>query len=135
MFYEIGIKVTKQDEKSGNDKEVKELYLVKDVELFSEAEAKGLELYNAENDVFSIKRSPIIEVINDRQYEDEIFYKAKLSNVYIDEQGKEHENNYNILLAAKSMDVAQKKVKEYMEANVLNLVFKSITETKILEII
>lgn len=135
MFYEIGLKITKQDEKSGNDKEIKEQYLVKDVEFFAEAEAKGCELYNGEADIFSVKRSNVIEAINNKELEDDIFYKAKLSNIYTDDKGKEHENNYYILVAAKTMELAHKLVEDYMQANVLDLTFKSITETKILEII
>lgn len=38
-----------------------------DVELFAEAEAKGLEQYNGDCDVFSITRSKVIEIVNEKE--------------------------------------------------------------------
>lgn len=52
MFYEIKLKVDKENDK-GEMKEVIERFIT-DVELFAEAEAKGLEQYNGNCDVFSI---------------------------------------------------------------------------------
>lgn len=65
--------------KDGLEKEVKE-HFITDCSLFAEAEAKGLEQYasdNMESDVFSISRSNIIEIINEKT-EDKPFFKATI---------------------------------------------------------
>ena len=67
MYYEVKLKVMKTN-KDGLEKEVKE-HFITDCSLFAEAEAKGLEQYasdNMESDVFSISRSNIIEIINEK---------------------------------------------------------------------
>lgn len=73
MFYEIKLKVDKENGK-GEKKEVVE-HFITDVELFAEAEAKGLEQYNGDCDVFSITRSKVIEIVNEKE-EGKPFYKA-----------------------------------------------------------
>lgn len=60
MFYEIKLKVEKENSK-GEMKEVIE-HFITDVGLFAEAEAKGLEQYNGNCDVFSITRSNVVEI-------------------------------------------------------------------------
>ena len=78
MYYEVKLKVMKPN-KDGLEKEVKE-HFITDCSLFAEAEAKGLEQYasdNMESDVFSISRSNIIEIINEKT-EDKPFFKATI---------------------------------------------------------
>lgn len=78
MYYEVKLKVMKTN-KDGLEKEVKE-HFITDCSLFAEAEAKGLEQYasdNMESDVFSISRSNIIEIINEKT-EDKPFFKATI---------------------------------------------------------
>lgn len=82
MFYEIKLKVDKENDK-GEMKEVIERFIT-DVELFAEAEAKGLEQYNGNCDVFSITRSNVVEIVNEKE-EDKPFYKATLIDIFIDD--------------------------------------------------
>lgn len=79
MFYEIKLKVDKENDK-GEMKEVIERFIT-DVELFAEAEAKGLEQYNGNCDVFSITRSNVVEIVNEKE-EDKPFYKATLIDIF-----------------------------------------------------
>lgn len=135
MNFEFTIKVTKMDEKSGNDKEVKETYLCENAEFFGEVEQKALDLCNGECDVTAIKISNVIEIINRKENDDDLYYKAKLAAVFVDDKGKEKETNYHVLCAAPNMDKANEIVKEYMKQGMSDLFLRSISETKILEII
>lgn len=77
MLYEVSSRRTVID-KRGNDKTVTEHFLVYNAQLFSEAETAVLLEYNMENDVVSIKRSAIREVINERTDEEDRIYLATL---------------------------------------------------------
>lgn len=133
MFYEGTIKVTKMDEK-GNDKEVKESFIVENVELFGEVEQKLLELYNGECEVIAIKRANIMEIVNQTSEDSKIF-KAKLISIFVDDKGKEKENSYYVLLFAKDTEQAIAIMKNYVEAGLQDLGIKAIVETKFLEVI
>lgn len=104
MYYEVTLKVTKQDNK-GKDKEVKESFLVENAELWSEVEQRGLELYNSEADIVAMKRSSVIEVVNEKK-EDTPIFKAKLISTYVDEKGKEKEKSWVVALFAADMNEA-----------------------------
>ena len=84
MLYEIKVKYNALDEK-GKEKEITEQYLF-DCELHAEAECKGMEINNGNCDVTAVKRSRIIEVINEG---DETYYKAKVIDIFVDDKGKE----------------------------------------------
>lgn len=133
MFYEGTIKVTKMDEK-GNDKEVKESFIVENVELFGEVEQKLLELYNGECEVIAIKRANIMEIVN-QPFEDSKIFKAKLISIFVDDKGKEKETSYYVLLFAKDTEQAIAIMKMYVESGLQDLGIKSISETKYLEVI
>ena len=62
MYYEIKLRTEKENAK-GEMKEVTEHYIT-NVELFAEAEQKGMEMYNNECDVFSIVRSKVSEIVS-----------------------------------------------------------------------
>lgn len=133
MFYEGTIKVTKMDEK-GNDKEVKESFIVENVELFGEVEQKLLELYNGECEVIAIKRANIMEIVN-QPSEDSRIFKAKLISIFVDDKGKEKETSYYVLLFAKDTEQAIAIMKNYVEAGLQDLGIKAIVETKFLEVL
>ena len=132
MFYEIAIKVNRIDNK-GKEKEVVERFIT-DVELFAEAEQKGLELYNGQCDVVGIRRSNVYEIVNDKNEKDK-YFRAKLASVFIDDNGKEKYTYYHVLVAAENMDAANRRMQEYMKAGMADFLLLSITETKILEVI
>ena len=133
MFYEGTIKVTKMDEK-GNDKEVKESFIVENSELFGEVEQKLLELYNGECEVIAIKRANIMEIVN-QPFEDSKIFKAKLISIFVDDKGKEKETSYYVLLFAKDTEQAIAIMKMYVESGLQDLGIKAIVETKFLEVL
>lgn len=133
MYYEVTLKVTKQVNK-GNDKEVKENFLVENAELWSEVENRGLELYNGECDIVAMKRSSVIEVVNEKK-EDTPIFKAKLISTYVDEKGKEKEKSWVVALFAADMNEANKKMQEYIKQGMEYLTLREIKQTNLLEII
>lgn len=133
MYYEVTLKVTKQDNK-GKDKEVKENFLVENAELWSEVEQRGLELYNSEADIVAMKRSSVIEVVNEKK-EDTPIFKAKLISTYVDEKGKEKEKSWVVALFAADMNEANKKMQEYIKQGMEDLTLREIKQTNLLEII
>lgn len=133
MYYEVTLKVTKQYNK-GNDKEVKENFLVENAELWQEVENRALELYNGECDIVAMKRSSIIEVVNDKK-EDTPIFKAKLISTYVDEKGKEKEKSWVVALFAADMNEANKKMQEYIKQGMEDLTLREIKQTNLLEII
>ena len=134
MFYEMTIKVTKMDESTKRDKEVLERYIC-DVEFFSEAEQKGIDLYNGEGDVVAIRRSNVYEIVNESHEENDKLFKAQISSIFINDDGKEKEQKYHVLLWADSVNDANKKMQDYMKAGMSDLVLKGIKETKLLDIL
>lgn len=132
MFYEIKLKVEKENAK-GEIKEVKE-HFITDVDLFCEAEAKGLELYNGKCDVFSIIRSKIREIVNDKD-EANPFFKATLIDVFINDDGTEKENPYPVLVCAKDLNEANRIMEYYMRQGLGNFRLEGIVKTKILDVI
>ena len=133
MYYEVTLKVTKQDNK-GKDKEVKESFLVENAELWSEVEQRGLELYNSEADIVAMKRSSVIEVVNEKK-EDTPIFKAKRISTYVDEKGKEKEKSWVVALFAADMNEANKKMQEYIKQGMEDLTLREIKQTNLLEII
>lgn len=136
MYYEIKLKVNKVDEKSGEEKEVKEHYIT-DVDLFAEAEQKGLELYASDNmdcDVFAISRSKIIEIVNKKDG-DKPFFKATIVDTQIDEYGKEIEKKYYNLVCAKDVREANAIMEQHLSQGLSDLKLDGIVKTKILDVI
>lgn len=134
MYYEITLKVTRPDNK-GVDKEVKENFLVENAELWSEVEQRGLELYNGEADIVAMKRSSVIEIVNQREEENQPIYKARLVSTFVDDKGKEKEKSWIVALFAQNMDDANKKMQQYIKQGMEDLTLREIKQTNILDII
>ena len=136
MFYEIAIKVNRLQE-NGKEKEFIERYIT-DCELFAEAEAKGMKEYSdyqLEGDVIAIKRSNVYEIVNESHGEEDKLFKAKIVSIFVDDNGKEKEQPYHVLVWATDMNDANHKMNEYMRQGIQDLLFKEVKETKILGII
>lgn len=133
MFYEIAIKVNKIDNK-GKEKEVVERFIT-DVELFAEAEQKGLKLYNGKCDVVGIRRSNVYEIVNEAHEEGNKLFKAQLASIFITDDGKEKEQKYEVVVWADSVNGANKRMQEYMKTGMSDLVLKGIKETRLLDIL
>lgn len=133
MFYYGSIKVNKLTEK-GEEKEVRESYVIENIDLFAEAEQRLLSIYNGECDPFDIKRANIMEIVN-QPFEDSRIFKAKLISTFVDDNGKEKEKSYYVLLFAKCTEQAISIMKEYVKSGLQDLEIKSISETKYLEVL
>ena len=133
MFYYGSIKVNKLTEK-GEEKEVRESYVIENIDLFAEAEQRLLSIYNGECDPFDIKRANIMEIVN-QPFEDSKIFKAKLISTFVDDNGKEKEKSYYVLLFAKCTEQAISIMKEYVKSGLQDLEIKSISETKYLEVL
>lgn len=130
MLYEIKVKYKSFNAK-GEEKDITEDYLY-DCLLFSEAEAKALtEVNNGEVDVTAIKRSKIVEVVNEGE---EPYFKAKIVDIFLDENGKEKENPYYLLCNAKDVASATKKFEEHLKQGMQDFRLDSVSKTKFLEI-
>ncbi len=114
MFFEAKLRVEKTLD-TGEQKEVKEHYIM-DAELFAEAEKMMFELYpNQKIDVFSIGRSDIREIINEKE-DDKPFFKATVIDVFTDdESGKEKETKYYMLVCAENTVEVTLLVNEYLK--------------------
>lgn len=131
MFYEIKLKVAKENSK-GEMKEVKE-HFITDVTFFAEAEVKGIELYNNQADVYSVTRSKIKEIINEKK-DEHPFFKAVVVDTFTNDDGSEKEIQYSILVCAKDIQEANKLVEEYLNQG-FDMKLKEIKETKILDVL
>lgn len=132
MLYELKLKV-KQLADNGEEKEVIERYIT-DVELFAEAEAKGMEQYNGECDVFAISQSKIIEIFNKKE-DDKPFFKATIIKEYTDDAGNEKEMKYHVLVCAKDITEANKLMQDYMRQGLEDMRLDAIQKTKIIDIL
>lgn len=131
MFFEAKLRVEKTLD-TGEQKEVKEHYIM-DAELFAEAEKMMFELYpNQKIDVFSIGRSDIREIINEKE-DDKPFFKATVIDVFTDEEtNKEKETKYYMLVCAKNTVEATLLVNEYLKQG-YNLRLDGIKRVKIID--
>lgn len=130
MLYEFRLKTVKTLD-DGQQKDVKEHYIC-EAELHGEAEAMGYKLYpDTEVDVTSVGRSDVREIINNPE-DGEYCYKAVVIDVYTDDNGKEKELKYPMLLFADDFSKATAKINEYL-AQGYNMTLDSLRRVKILD--
>ena len=132
MLYEFKVKVERENAK-GDLKRVSEHYIIDGQELFAEVEAKALEEFGADADVFFIARSKIKEIVNQKDL-DKPFFKATVVDVYTDDDGEEKETKYQVLVCAKNVAEATKIMEEYLKAG-FNMCLDGIVKTKILDLL
>ena len=135
MYYEITVKARRTTGK-GAEKEVTERYIT-DCDLFSEAEAGGLHLLaedNLEGDVVAIKRSNVREIVNEGE-DKEFFFRATIVDIFIDDNGREKETKYNMLVKADSLAEATSKTKEFLRQGYGDLSLDGVVKTKILGVL
>ena len=116
MIYEATIQFVTIDNK-GNDKTMKESYVIENAELFSEVENKMLEDYAGLTalDVIAIKRSNVKEIANTRQYNDDVIWEATMQSVFHDDEGNEKYTKYKVLFYSKNSASANAFIEEYMK--------------------
>ncbi len=135
MYYEMTTKVTRVKD-DGTEREVAERYIT-DCETFGEAEEKAAETYSSDNtdgDVIAVKRSNVREIVNEDE-EKEHYFKATIVDVFVDDNGKEKELKYYVLIRANDLGEATDKANEYMRQGLQDMRLDGIVKTKILELL
>lgn len=135
MYYEITDRV-KRVKDDGTEKEVNERYIT-DCLTFAEAEQKGMEAYSADNvdgDVIAVKRSNVREIVNESE-DKEHYFKATIVDTFTDDNGKEKELKYYVLIRANDLGEATDKANEYMRQGLQDMRLDGIVKTKILELL
>ena len=135
MYYEITDRV-KRVKDDGTEKEVNERYIT-DCLTFAEAEQKGMEAYSADNvdgDVIAVKRSNVREIVNESE-DKEHYFKATIVDTFTDDNGKDKELKYYVLIRANDLGEATDKANEYMRQGLQDMRLDGIVKTKILELL
>ena len=131
MIHEVTITFTAPNNK-GDEKVVKEQYLVENRNLFAEVEdAMYVEFDGAQDlDVVSIKRSKIREIANTctNNLEEKI-YVATLVDVFLNNDGTEKEIKYQIAFYSTSMSAANAFINQYVSQG-YKMKIAAIKETK-----
>lgn len=130
MLYDIKL-IREKETPKGELKQVCESYLY-DAELVAQCEAKSLEEY-PDCEVICVCRSKIIEIVNENVREG-AYYKAKITETTINEDGSESSRSYIVLCNADSLPKATTIFQEYLKSGLENLTIESITKTKIIDI-
>lgn len=136
-WFECKVRYQKTQE-DGSEKKVNEAYVV-DALSFTEAEASIIDemsLYvSGELKVANITPSNYQEIFFSDVDDDDLWFKAKLAFITIDEKSDKERRTYNnYLVQAKSIDRAKRYVNEVMGRSMLDYEVKSLSETKILDV-
>ena len=131
MLFEIRC-LYEHETPKGEMKQVSELYLY-DAELVSECEARMLEEI-AECEVTCVCRSKIIEIVNPNANTG-AYYKAKITETTVNEDGSESSKSYQVLCNAENLPKATEVFQEYLKSGLESMVIDSITKTKIVDIL
>ncbi len=131
MLYEITLTHEIETPK-GVTKQVCERYLY-DAELVAECEARALEEI-PDCDVICVCRSKIVEIINENVREG-AFYKAKITETTVNEDGSESSKSYMVLCNAETLPKATSVFQEYIKQGLENMELTNITKTKIIDIL
>lgn len=136
-MYEGTITYTTVDNK-GNDKNVKENYILEHCESFSDAEEQ---LFNdgdgrAAIDVIAIKRSPLKEIVNERENEEQkVFIATIIDKFYDADKDETTETKYNVALFAVDIAKAHQVVNEYMKQGLEDMELVGLKCTKIVDVL
>lgn len=134
MIYEGTISYVGVDNR-GNDKTIKENYVMQDRETFGDAESC---LYNefkddrlTDFDVIALKRSSIKEIANQRTNDNDLLWIAELQNTFIDDNGVEKITKYKVLFYSQTFDSAKTFISNYIKQGYdLDLVSLKLTKFK-----
>lgn len=135
MYYEVTDRV-KRVKDDGTEKEVNERYIT-DGLTFAEAEQKGMEAYldySLDGDVVAVKRSNVKEIVNENE-EKQHYFKATIVDTFIDDNEKEKELKYYVLIRADNLTEATSKANEYMRQGLEDLRLDGIVKTNILKLL
>lgn len=136
-WFECKVRYQKTME-DGSEKTVTELYTV-DAFSFTEAEAsiikKMAPYVSGELKVANINRANYGEIFFSDVDDDDLWFKARLAFITIDEKTeKEKRSYYNYLVQAKSIERARRYVDEVMGRTMIDYEVNSLSETKIMDV-
>lgn len=124
-------------DKNGNDKQLKESYIVYEVETFAHAENVLYDYLEGSTDldVIAVKRSKLREIANQRSSDEDKIFIADVADTFIDEEsGEEKVNIYKIALYARNYDVAYVNITEHLKQG-YNLELVSLKKTNFIDIL
>lgn len=115
MIHEAQITYTVLGDK-GEDKTVKENYVLGDAANFTDAENTLFEKFcgRSDLDVVSVKRSRIKEIANGRTKQEDVLWLAELQDTFMDDNGKEKHTRYKVLFYSTTFDMAKAYIAEYL---------------------
>lgn len=136
-FFEVRVRYEKVME-AGTNKQVTEPYLI-DALSFTEAEARIIEemkpFISGEFKVKAVKQANYSELFFSNDKNADIWYKAKLAFVTLDEKSSAEKKAYtNILIQALDLRNAIKRLDEGMKGTMADYKIVSISETKIMDV-
>lgn len=135
-WFECKVRYEKTQE-NGNDKLVNELYVV-DALSFTEAEASiidNMAVYvSGELKIANINPANYNEIYFSGNDDDDLWFKARLAFITIDDKNKEERTYVNYLVQAKSIERAKRYVDEVMGDTIIDYELKSLSETKIFDV-
>ncbi len=135
MIYETKCSFIKVDD-NGNDKVVKERYIVEEAESFGDAEKQTYDFCDGETDldVIDVKRSKIKEILNSRDTGDDKIFVADIADVQHNDDGEEVEIVYKVALFALSFDDAYTKLNVYLKQG-YSMQIIGVKKTKFVDLI
>lgn len=135
-WFECKVRYEKTQE-DGSDKLVNELYVV-DALSFTEAEASiidNMAVYvSGELKIANINPANYNEIFFSGNDDDDLWFKARLAFITIDNKNKEKRTYVNYLIQAKSIERAKRYVDEVMGETIIDYELKSLSETKIFDV-
>lgn len=136
-WFECKVKYEKTQE-DGTEKPVLEAYTV-DALSFTEAEARILEemsvYVSGELKIVNIDPAKYGEIFFSDIDDDDLWFKAKLAFITIDEKTQKEKRSYNnFLVQAKSLERARRYVDTVMGNTMIDYEIKSLIETKIMDV-
>lgn len=136
-WFEVKVSYDKVME-DGSEKKVTETYVVEAM-TFTEAEAKIIKdmrtYISGDFDVVNINPMKFKELVFNEQEYCDLYYKAKLLFVTIDEKTeKEKKTPVSYLVQAASFDDCKNTIRKLMDDTIIDYQISSVAETKILDV-
>lgn len=137
-YYTATVRYDSIDKTSGKELVATEQYLI-DALSFTEAEErihKEMEAYiSGDFDVSGLKREKLADIVCNKGNECDIWYKAVVCYVDVDDKtGKEKSNKYNMLVNADTFNGAMDTLEEHLKGMIVPWRLVSMAETPILEV-
>lgn len=116
MIWETQVAYTIIDKK-GNDRQVKEKYLVEHGDTFTVVEDKLFGEFGARTcfEVQAIKQSKAKEILSYKKDVEENIWLCELQDVFHTDEGEEKYIKYKVFLCAKTFDEAKARLCEYIK--------------------